>query len=149
VPLSAVRVLDEPMTIGRYEVPAGLHIGIDVYACTATRRATRTRGVRPERFVDGAPSSYAFLPFAAGAPLPGRAARRARDPHRARDDPAARRLRAGDAVARGDGAAGRAAAADGGGRIRVRGVRTRAAQAPGLATMSATTSTRIASSMRE
>ena len=152
VPLSAVRVLDEPMTIGRYEVPAGLHIGIDVYGVHGDpARYEDPEAFRPERFVDGAPSSYAFLPFGGGA-------------HRCLGAPLAEleiRIALGTILRRVDFAPAMPSLAatarrgvlllpDGGGRIRVRDLRpATAAQPPGLATMSATTRTTIASSMRE
>jgi cytochrome P450 family 135 len=152
VPLAAVRVLDEPMRIGSYTVPAGLHIGIDVYGVHGDpARYEDPEAFRPGRFLEGSPPSYAFLPFGGGA-------------HRCIGAPLAEleiRVALGTILRRVDfeplmpelartARRGVLLLPDGGGRIRVRGVRPAAtAQAPGFATMSAMTSTSTASSIRE
>ena len=144
VPLAAVRQLGHPLRIGDHEIPAGTAIGIDVYGVHGDpARYEEPDAFRPERFRDGPPSSYAFLPFGGGA-------------HRCLGAPLAEleiRVALGTILRRVDFepvAAELAPAArrgvlllpDGGGRIRVR------SQVPGLATMSAMTSTRMASSIR-
>ena len=152
VPLGAVRVLDEPVRAGRHTIPPGTHIGIDVYGVHGDpARYDEPEAFRPERFADGSPPSYAFLPFGGGA-------------HRCIGAPLAEleiRVALATLLRRVDfepfmpslaatARRGVLLLPDGGGRIRVRGVRPSGArQEPGLATMSAMTNTTITSSIRE
>jgi len=62
------RRLREPLALGGYTVPAGFAVGANVYL--AQRRAADHEdpdAFRPERFLDGAPTTGAWAPFGGGS----------------------------------------------------------------------------------
>jgi cytochrome P450 len=68
IPVGAGRVLEEPLEIGDAVVPAGTVILIDAWAIHHDPAIyPDPEAFRPDRFLDGTPESYAFLPFGGGA----------------------------------------------------------------------------------
>ena len=69
VPLGGARVLDEPVTIGEWTIPAGTVIGVDAWNLhREPSRYPDPERFSPERFLDaGAGGQYGWLPFGGGA----------------------------------------------------------------------------------
>jgi cytochrome P450 len=68
IPVGAGRVLEEPIAAGAGDIPAGTVVLIDAWALHHDPELyPDPEAFRPERFVDGQPESYAFLPFGGGA----------------------------------------------------------------------------------
>src|SRR5206468_5357665 len=61
------RQLLEPAELGGYELPAGTTILASIWLAH-TREATfpNARSFRPERFTDGSPETYSWIPFGGG-----------------------------------------------------------------------------------
>ena len=65
---SSVRVLDEPFDIDGHKIPAGVPILINGWGLHHDPSLyPEPAAFRPERFLDRAPESYAWLPFGGGA----------------------------------------------------------------------------------
>jgi cytochrome P450 len=68
IPVAAGRVLDEPFEIGPHTVPAGTLILIDAWGVHHDPRThPDPERFDPERFADGPPEPYTWLPFGGGA----------------------------------------------------------------------------------
>jgi cytochrome P450 len=68
LPAAAGRVLDEPIAIGAHTVPAGTMILIDAWGVHHDPERHRDpHRFAPERFLDGQPEPYTWLPFGGGA----------------------------------------------------------------------------------
>ena len=68
IPVAAGRVLDEPFAIGPHTIPAGTLILIDAWGVHHDPEVhPDPERFRPERFLDGAPEPYTWLPFGGGA----------------------------------------------------------------------------------
>lgn len=68
LPVGAGRRLTEPLDVGDHKVPAGTVILIDSWALHHDPELyPEPERFRPERFLDGAPPSYGWLPFGGGA----------------------------------------------------------------------------------
>ena len=68
LPVAAGRVLDESLTIGEHEVPAGTSIYIDAWGLHHDPERFRDpERFDPERFLGEAAESYTWLPFGGGA----------------------------------------------------------------------------------
>jgi cytochrome P450 len=68
LPATAVRVLDAPFVIGEHTIPPGTPILVDSYGLHHDPALyLEPEALRPERFLDGAPEAYAWLPFGGGA----------------------------------------------------------------------------------
>jgi cytochrome P450 family 135 len=68
LPVGAGRRLDEPFEIGPYTLPAGTMIGIDAWNIHHDPAIyADPERFEPERFLDGAPDRYTWLPFGGGA----------------------------------------------------------------------------------
>lgn len=68
IPVAAGRVLEEPFPIGPHVVPAGTMILIDAWGLHHDPDLYPDPDrFAPERFLDGAPDRYAWLPFGGGA----------------------------------------------------------------------------------
>jgi cytochrome P450 len=68
IPVGAGRVLAEPLAVDGGEIPPGTMVLIDAWALHHDPELyPDPEAFRPERFVDGQPESYAFLPFGGGA----------------------------------------------------------------------------------
>ena len=62
------RVLTEPASLGGYDVPAGTSVTASILlAHRRTDTYTDPLAFRPERFLEGAPDPYAWIPFGGGA----------------------------------------------------------------------------------
>jgi cytochrome P450 len=63
----AIRRLAAPLTVGPYTLPAGTRIAPCIYLTHRLERLYRDPAAfRPERFLEGAPESYAWIPFGGG-----------------------------------------------------------------------------------
>jgi cytochrome P450 len=68
IPVGSVRVLDEPLTIDGHALPAGTTILVDAWGLHHDPALyPDPERFSPERFLDGQPEPYAFLPFGGGA----------------------------------------------------------------------------------
>jgi cytochrome P450 len=68
IPVAAGRVLSEPLEIGGHAVPAGTPVMIDAWGVHHDPDVyPEPERFRPERFTDGAPERYTWLPFGGGA----------------------------------------------------------------------------------
>src|SRR5215213_129459 len=68
IPLAAARRVTEPFAVGGWEIPPGVPIFVSAYGLHRDPRIyANPYGFRPERFIDGTPDGYAFLPFGGGA----------------------------------------------------------------------------------
>jgi cytochrome P450 len=68
LPGTAARVLAAPFAIGEHVIPAGTHILVDGYGLHHDPELfPEPDALRPERFLDGAPEAYTWLPFGGGA----------------------------------------------------------------------------------
>jgi cytochrome P450 family 135 len=68
IPVAAGRVLDTPLAIGPHLVPAGTMILIDAWGVHHDPALyPEPERLWPERFLDGAPAHYTWLPFGGGA----------------------------------------------------------------------------------
>ena len=68
IPVAAGRVLDEPFTIGERTIPPGTMILSDAWGVHHDpARYPEPDAFRPERFLDGGPECYSWLPFGGGA----------------------------------------------------------------------------------
>lgn len=66
--VTAGRVLDAPFAIGEHTIPAGTPIFVDGYGLHHDPDSyPEPETLRPERFLDGGPAAYAWLPFGGGA----------------------------------------------------------------------------------
>jgi cytochrome P450 len=62
-----VRILHEPLTVGSHELPAGTRVVCSIYLTNHNPRVyTDPREFRPERFLDQAPDTFAWIPFGGG-----------------------------------------------------------------------------------
>ena len=68
VPVGGAREVLAPFELGRYTIPPRVPILVDAYGVHHDPAVYPEPDVfRPERFLDGQPESYAFLPFGGGA----------------------------------------------------------------------------------
>jgi cytochrome P450 family 135 len=68
LPGTAARVLDAPLRIGEHLIPPGTPILVDGFGLHHDPALhPEPEALRPERFLDGAPEAYAWLPFGGGA----------------------------------------------------------------------------------
>jgi len=68
LPGTAARVLDAPLRIGEHTIPPGTPILVDGHGLHHDPALyPQPEALRPERFLDGAPEAYAWLPFGGGA----------------------------------------------------------------------------------
>ena len=68
LPVAAVRVLDDPFTIGPHTVPAGTPIIVDAWGVHHdAENYAKPERFEPQRFLADAPSPYTWLPFGGGA----------------------------------------------------------------------------------
>jgi cytochrome P450 len=68
IPVAAGRVLSEPLEIAGHTVPAGTPVMIDAWGLHHDPEIyPEPERFRPERFLDGAPERYTWLPFGGGA----------------------------------------------------------------------------------
>jgi cytochrome P450 len=64
---NVARVLQEPFTVGGYELPAGLTVVPNINVTHQRSELYPHPGeFRPERFLDGGPDTYTWLPFGGG-----------------------------------------------------------------------------------
>jgi cytochrome P450 len=62
-----VRLLTEPMNVAGYELPAGTRVVLSIYLTNRNPRVYENpREFRPERFLDAAPDTFAWIPFGGG-----------------------------------------------------------------------------------
>jgi cytochrome P450 len=67
IPVAAGRVLAEPLAIGPHSIPAGTLVLIDAWGVHHDARLyPDPERFRPDRFLDGAPEPYTWLPFGGG-----------------------------------------------------------------------------------
>jgi cytochrome P450 family 135 len=68
LPVAAGRVLEEPLAAGGHRIPAGTRVLIDAWGLHHDpSRHPEPERLRPERFLDGGPEPYSWLPFGGGA----------------------------------------------------------------------------------
>src|SRR5262249_1107613 len=61
------RILEKPVKIGRYEIPEGIEVVPCIYLAHRRREVwAEPLKYQPERFLEGRPSPYMFLPFGGG-----------------------------------------------------------------------------------
>jgi cytochrome P450 len=66
VPIVA-RMLQEDLQVGRHLLPAGTRVGASIYLTNRNPRVyADANEFRPERFVDGAPETFSWIPFGGG-----------------------------------------------------------------------------------
>jgi cytochrome P450 len=66
VPL-VVRQLREPLQVGAHELPAGTRVAASIYLTNRNPRVYDAPGeFRPERFLDGGPETFSWIPFGGG-----------------------------------------------------------------------------------
>jgi len=62
-----VRVLQEELEVGGYSLPAGTRVTPSIYLTNRNARIyERPAEFRPERFLDGAPETFSWIPFGGG-----------------------------------------------------------------------------------
>lgn len=62
-----VRLLHEPMQIGRHELPAGTRVAPSIYLTNRNSRVYEAPGeFMPERFLERAPETFSWIPFGGG-----------------------------------------------------------------------------------
>ena len=62
-----VRLLNEPMTVGGYELPAGTRVVCSIYLTNNNPRVYENpKQFKPERFLGQAPDTFAWIPFGGG-----------------------------------------------------------------------------------
>jgi cytochrome P450 len=62
-----VRVLQEPLLVGGYELPAGTRVVLSIYLTNNNPRVySDPHAFRPERFLDSQPDTFAWIPFGGG-----------------------------------------------------------------------------------
>ena len=62
-----VRLLQEPLVVGGHELPAGTRVVCSIYLTNRNPRVyADPREFRPERFLDQAPDTFAWIPFGGG-----------------------------------------------------------------------------------
>ena len=66
VVVDVARKLTRETEVAGYTLPAGTLVLPRSRRCTRARTSTRARRVPPERFIDGQPESYAWIPFGGG-----------------------------------------------------------------------------------
>ena len=67
-PVAAGRVISEPLVSGAHTIPPGSLVLIDSWGVHHDpERYPEPESFRPERFLDGAPQQYTYLPFGGGA----------------------------------------------------------------------------------
>ena len=62
-----VRVLEEPLRVGRHLLPAGTRVAPSIYLTNRNARVyDAPREFRPERFLESAPETFSWIPFGGG-----------------------------------------------------------------------------------
>jgi cytochrome P450 len=62
-----VRVLQEEMRVGAYNLPAGTRVTPSIYLTNRNPKVYENPGeFRPERFLDGGPETFSWIPFGGG-----------------------------------------------------------------------------------
>jgi cytochrome P450 family 135 len=62
-----VRVLQEPLLVGGYELPVGTRVVLSIYLTNNNPRVySDPRAFRPERFLGSQPDTFAWIPFGGG-----------------------------------------------------------------------------------
>jgi cytochrome P450 family 135 len=62
-----VRLLQEPLRVGEHELPTGTRVVCSIYLTNRNSRVyAGPREFRPERFLDQAPDTFAWIPFGGG-----------------------------------------------------------------------------------
>ena len=62
-----VRVLEEPLRVGRHLLPAGTRVAPSIYLTNRNPRVYEApREFRPERFLESAPETFSWIPFGGG-----------------------------------------------------------------------------------
>jgi cytochrome P450 len=62
-----IRVLNEPLRVGKHELPVGTRVVPSIYLTNRNPRVyEKPQEFRPERFLDNAPETFSWIPFGGG-----------------------------------------------------------------------------------